>query len=864
MQKIKEFFIKAAGVARTAFKKSSAFITQQLSRFDGFLCTSKPSFIFLLVCSFFMNILLEAALRRSIIEAFLVVFTQPLVFLIGFLIVFATFSVMYLFKRRFFIFNLVTILWIVITCISYYLMCQRTTPFNSSDFRVLKTTFDIITIYLSPLDIVLVILGIVLLLALLITTFIKCRKAKGLLSRTSFIPLIACSVTVLAVVLNTVYVVAADRFDNLPNKYREHGFAFCFLYSIIDNGIDRPDNYNKTSFLDHRDKTNHAIISTPPQSKPSSETVPDRDHALIDKIYEMVIDGYDKMPDYLTLDFTREQADEIISHINTGYKYMKAVSSMASNITNADNPEEVISSDDGFDKPNVIFLQLESFYDVTNIDGYEYSDAPHPIYSMLKDELPGGLLTVPSIGAGTANTEFEVLTGMDVSFFGIAEYPYLSVLQSNTCESMAYNAKEYGYVTHAIHNHKGTFYDRNKIYPHLGFDTFTSIENMPTIIRNKRNWGKDIMLIDPILQSLDSSDGKDLIFSVSVQPHGRYPSEAVYNRLLEGQEPKIGVSGNEDNPENPGFTYYVNQLNDVDTFIGNLILELNFRNEPTVLVMYGDHLPAFSVQKYWNLKEGDCYQTDYMIWNNCGIDFSDAKDLTTFQLGSYVFSKLGIDSGDFNMLNRLYLDSNVDDYAHLRHIYQYATLYDNALKKPNSDVTIPTYEPAETVFGIVRTSVAGIYTIGDTTYVRGKNFNEFSRIAINGEVVETEVLDNRTLSSNASFTSGDFISVVQLAVNHAILGVSENSHSYSDFMIIPEEKHQQYIDLIVPVIPEDTPEEVIDDATIEFQTGNDDMNMIQEDISESLDDEGSLAAQSIVAAVSDGDVTPSEETNLLG
>jgi len=827
MQKSKESLKKACDVVAAAFKKGYAFTAKQLSRFDGFLCSSAPSLVFLLIYSFFMNILLEAALRRSFIDAFLVVFKQPLTFTIGFLIVFATFSLMYLFKRRFFIFNLVAILWFIVTFISYYLMCQRTTPFNSSDFRVLKTTFDIITIYFSTFEIILLVLGILLLLSLLVTTFIKCKKAKGLFSITTVIPVVACTITIVSVILNTVFVIAADRFDNLPNKYREHGFAFCFLYSIIDNGIDRPQNYNKTSFKDHRDKTNLAVITAPFEAETEKDN--ESEPVLLDKIYDMVIDGYDEMPEYLTLDFSREQADEVIEKIKEKYESYEEVSTDLSGITSVDDPDEIVTVTDGFDKPNIIFLQLESFYDVTNIEGYEYSSAPHPIYSMLKQELPGGFLTVPSIGAGTANTEFEVLTGMDVSFFGIAEYPYLSVLQSNTCESMAYNAKNFGYVTHAIHNHKGTFYDRNKIYPHLGFDTFTSIENMPNIIRNKRNWGKDAMLIDPILKSLDSSGGKDLIFAVSVQPHGRYPSEGVYNRLLEGQEPKIGVSGNEDNPENPGFTYYVNQLNEVDTFIGNLILELSFRNEPTVLVMYGDHLPAFSVQKYWELKEGDCYQTDYMIWNNCDIDFSDAKDLKTFQLGSYVFSKLGIDCGDFNMLNQLYLDADVDDYAHLRHIYQYATLYDNTLKKPSSAVTLPTYEAADTTFGIERTTISGIYTIGDTTYVKGKNFNEFSRIAINGEPINTDVLDGETLATDHSFVSGDFISVVQLAVNHAILGESENTYSYSNLMIVPKGRHQQYIDLIVPVIP-DGEEEVIDDATHEFQTGEDDMNMIQQDV----------------------------------
>ena len=831
------------------------FIKKAIISFDNFLATNGKSLIFLVAFSIVVNIFLEASLRKSFIDATKLIFTDPAVFFLGALIVLATYSTIYIFKRRFFVFTFFTILWSVVTYVSYYLMCQRTTPFNSSDFRVLKTTFDIITLYFTYFEIFLLLLLIVAFLALLVFIFIKCKKSKGIFSLSSFTTLIIFSVTLLCVFLNTKYVIAADRFDNLPNKYREHGFTFCFLYSVIDNGIDRPKNYSKGDFDEFRKKTNDTILTAKPEIE-----IKNKDELLIENIYNKVIANYKVMPDYDFLDFSKEASEELISRIQNGY-------SKLDNLEVSTTPGTT-TVDNAFDQPNIIFLQLESFYDVNNIEGYEYSSSPHPIYSMLKEQLPGGKLSVPSIGAGTANTEFEVLTGMDVSFFGIAEYPYLSVLQSSTCESMAFNAKEYGYKAHAIHNHKGTFYDRNNVYPRLGFDTFSSIENMPDITRNQRKWGKDAMLINPILDTLKSTEGKDLIFSVSVQPHGRYPSASTYKRLLLGQEPKIAVSGNDDNPENAGFTYYVNQLNEVDTFIGSLILELSFISEPTILVLYGDHLPAFSVQKYWQLKEGNCYQTDYMIWNNCGIDFSDAKDLHTYQLSSYVFKKVGIGCGDFNKLNQLYIDEDVSEYAHLRHIYQYATLYDNALKKQGSDIVIPTYEKAETDFGIYKTSVTGIYTIESTTYITGTNFNEFSTITINGQTIDTELLSTTVLSTNTNLSGGDVIGVVQLAVNHAILGQSTNTMLYCDSMIIPEEQYQKYTDLIVPKPEEieDPDQGVIEDATLEFETGADEINMIQEDISKVADsdsDESDVHNAPPSPFTIEGDIIPEEELHLL-
>ena len=816
------------------FGKVKRFFCMCLGAFDRLICSSVPSFVFLLIYSFFINIFLEAALRRSFPEAFGMITSAPLVFALNYLIVFASFTLMYFFCKRTFVFSFISLWWYVVIFVSYYLMCQRTTPFNASDFRVIKSTFEIIGNYFTKFQIVLLCLAIVFAVFLLTMVFLKCKKRTTHFSLSSFFPIEVWSVVIVFVVLYTNLVINADRFDNLPNKYREHGFAFCFLYSLVDNGIDKPQNYSPNLYDSSRRETNKAVGNIPKKDNELVKLSPE--DLLLDSIYDKVIENYKEMPQYLCMEFSEQQAAEVTAHLEEKYnEYMKSSSEKEQN-TATDTVQDDDSTAEATEMPNIIFLQLESFYDVTNIEGYEYSIHPHPIYSMLKEQLPGGKLTVPSIGAGTANTEFEIITGMDVSLFGIAEYPYLSVLQNQTSESMAYNAKDYGYSTHAIHNHKGTFYDRNKVFPNLGFDTFSSIENIPVTIRNQRNWGKDAMLLEPILDALNSTQNKDLIYTISVQPHGRYPSESRYNKLLKGQEPRVVVSGNDFNPENPGFTYYVNQLSEVDTFLGNLILELSFIDEPTVLVFYGDHLPAFSVQKYWKLKEGDCYQTDYIVWNNCGIDFSDAKDLTTYQLYSYIFSKIGINSGDINKLNRLYLENNTDDYHYLRHTYQYAIFEDKSLKNLSSDIVVPDYPRVDTQYGVLKTYLSDIYTIGDTSYVLGSRFNEFTKVTINGEVVDTELIDSDIISFTHSPEINDIIGTNQMAVNLTKLGESENTLTYVPTMIIDESKHQEVLEAILPAEEEtiDPTEGVIEDATLDFVTGQDDINMIQEDINKAI------------------------------
>ena len=815
----------------SVLKAVLSFIKTCLKKFDSLVCSPIQSFLFILIFSFVINIFLEAALRKSFVAAFSLCISSPIMFALNFLIVLASYSLIYFFRKRTFSFSIITIIWIAIISTSYYLMCKRTTPFTSSDLRVIKTTFDIIPLYFSTFQIILLCIGILAAIALLVLVFIKSQKTPHRFSLSSYFPIQVWAITIVSLVLYSNVVLAADRFDNLPNKYKEHGFAYCFFYSLLDNGIDKPKNYSHDAYKDIKEATKNvdAPISTPELIKNASSD------SMLDNIYNMVIEGYNDLPNYLCYNFDEQKAFATTSEIVTKFnKFVEASTSTEQSGTN--NPSDGIFPEI-FDQPNIIFLQLESFYDLTNIEGYEYSQNPHPIYSYLKENLPGGLLTVPSIGAGTANTEFETIAGMDVSLFGIAEYPYLSVLQNQTCESMAYNAKAYGYTTHAIHNHKGTFYDRNKVFPHLGFDTFTSLENMPNIVRNQRKWGKDSMLIEPILSSLDSTYGKDLIYTISVQPHGRYPSESTYKKHLMGQEPRIAVTGNEHNPENPGFTYYVNQVYEVDLFIGQLILELSCIDEPTVLILYGDHLPAFSVQKYWTLKEGDCYQTDYIIWNNCGIDFSDATNLATYQLASYVFSKTGIDTGEANLLNRQYLGKtdpeSLEEYKNKRQTLQYAVFMDKSLKNSTSEIKIPDYPAADIRYGITQTMLDGIYTINDKTYITGANFNEFTKVTINGNPVDTEVMDIETLSISHSIDIGDVIGTNQVATNQAILGDSMNTIIYSEEMIINENMHEETLDMIFPVLETEEEDNTnTEDATADFVTGQEEMDMRQEDISQ--------------------------------
>ena len=88
-------------------------------------------------------------------------------------------------------------------------------------------------------------------------------------------------------------------------------------------------------------------------------------------------------------------------------------------------------------EPNIIFIQLESFFDATTVKNLKVSEDPIPTFHKIQKEYTSGYLKVPVYGAGTINTEFEVITGMNMDYFGTGEYPYRSILHKTTCDSVA-------------------------------------------------------------------------------------------------------------------------------------------------------------------------------------------------------------------------------------------------------------------------------------------------------------------------------------------------------------------------------------------------------------------------------------------
>lgn len=416
---------------------------------------------------------------------------------------------------------------------------------------------------------------------------------------------------------------------------------------------------------------------------------------------------------------------------------------------------------DSVKKPNVIFLQLESFIDPTRIDGIEFSKDPIPNFRKLMKEYSSGYLTVLTVGAGTANVEFEVMTGLSVKSFGPGEYPYKSVLKEKTVEAAPYDFKTMGYGTHAIHNHRGAFYNRNKVFANMGFDTFTCLEYMNNVMKTPKNWAKDGLLTEQMLEAMKSTDTTDYIYTISVQGHGKYPTEETL------QNPALTVTKANDDEQKWAYEYYANQVYEMDLFVKELTDTLENYDEDVVLVMYGDHLPALDMTED-TVKEGSMYQTQYIVWDNFGMKKKN-MDIEAYRLNAEVMKRLGMSTGMITKYHQNYSDR--DDYMKNLEVLAYDMLYGDRFIYGGDNP----FKPTKLKMGVKDIKIDEVVKIGENYYIKGQNFTEFSKISLGDKVLKTVYLGYTVLALKEEVDLEDVskMKVSQVEKNKEILSTTE-------------------------------------------------------------------------------------------
>jgi phosphoglycerol transferase MdoB-like AlkP superfamily enzyme len=308
--------------------------------------------------------------------------------------------------------------------------------------------------------------------------------------------------------------------------------------------------------------------------------------------------------------------------------------------------------------PDIIVVQSESFFDPARMrevaDG-QYLDAFH----RWAGGAESGNLVVPSFGGGTIRTEFEVLTGAPLGSLEGVQYPWLEI-DRRELEALPRTLARQGYRTLAIHPNAGAFWNRTRTYPALGFDRFIDGDAFPeeTVVGL---FPGDAALTDRILAELDDDGPPQLVFAVSMEAHGPFDWRP---NLDEDRLAAIPLPEALDEGGRYWLRNYLYLLGDADRSLDRLATALAKRGRRSVLLFYGDHLPALP-PVYAQLGFDDDGEAEHqpVPWLLFDTASSHAKHLDTqaWLLPAILLNEAGVaDASYFTILDVLRTELDLD------------------------------------------------------------------------------------------------------------------------------------------------------------------------------------------------------------
>ena len=329
--------------------------------------------------------------------------------------------------------------------------------------------------------------------------------------------------------------------------------------------------------------------------------------------------------------------------------------------------EERSAAEKQFDevKPTIIVVMNETFSDLSEFDGMHAGYKGPQYFKSIDDALLSGELYMSVQGGGTCNTEFEFLTGISLAYVGAGKYPY-SIYQLDGVQSIATQLEVLGYTTTAIHPNYASNWNRNRVYPQLGFGSFQSIDDfggMPDFtgegqIIEATSTGipwfhsgvSDQGTYDRILEILANDDRPQFIFDVTMQNHGSYNQ---YN-IPDDKLTHYHVEDYEGEETDDRLNEFISCIEESDRALEYFMGKLRELDRPVVLVFFGDHQPSMSpsYNDYWYTDEKDpdhvqrVYHTNYIVWANYDVagntQTSENDTASVDALAALTFDAIGV------------------------------------------------------------------------------------------------------------------------------------------------------------------------------------------------------------------------------
>lgn len=314
--------------------------------------------------------------------------------------------------------------------------------------------------------------------------------------------------------------------------------------------------------------------------------------------------------------FTDEQVEEILSKIDDSVSQ------------NQENQKSLT--------PNVIAIMNESWWNTDNIDTSRVFMSKDPMepFNSLPGEAITGYVSVNVYGGGTVSSEGEFLTGMNTKYF-TSDSGFFNTIGERQEPSIVSYFNQLGYQTTAIHPYYGEFYNRREIYPMLGFDRILFDEDMHYSEIYSRYISDDSLVNEIIYQYEEQkSEGPIFLWSVSIGNHRR-TLDYKEDPILDYEYPiDVEVSGSlESGEEQQNLVNYINGVYYSNLAIKKLIDYFSVCDEPTVVLMFGDHIPNYSESTAQLLglntssdiveEKQKIYTTPVVLWKNYETEKTD-------------------------------------------------------------------------------------------------------------------------------------------------------------------------------------------------------------------------------------------------
>lgn len=299
------------------------------------------------------------------------------------------------------------------------------------------------------------------------------------------------------------------------------------------------------------------------------------------------------------------------------------------------------------DLPNIIVMMNESFSDLSVLGDFDTNEDYMPfIHSLEQGEknTVTGMLNVSVCGGNTANTEFEFLTGNTMAFLPQGSIPYQQYINGDL-KALPDYLKTLGYQTIATHPYNASGWERDTVYPMLGFDesVFKDDYVNPQYVRQ---YISDESCVDKIIEFYENKekDAPLFVFNVTMQNHGGYQDQ--YGNFT----PDISVKDS----TNFSLQQYLSLVKLSDSALEHLISYFKEADEKTVIVFFGDHQPSDAVASTVLAKNGMSwnhlteeqqklrYQVPYVVWANYDMEGETGADTSANYLAAEVLERAGV------------------------------------------------------------------------------------------------------------------------------------------------------------------------------------------------------------------------------